>query len=357
LEWRFAFKQKLNLQQLYFICQQLSFALAGGMPLPLALRLVGGEMNRTKYRQFLLQLGEGVQRGQTMAQTLRQIEIGYSPVLLEFVLAGEQNGTMTETMTQAAAYFQQQHKIRQMLLSALIYPALILCLMLAAFVAMFFFVTPAIVQTYENFSTPLPVLTQMIIGGSHWLRDHWLSLILLFLGVIFFVILWLRVMLAQATGRRHVKQTLLHFPLLGRLYQQYWFIQLAQGLGLMLNSGMLLVNCLEAVQHIYRRSLFRDELIQLQFDLDGGQSFGDSLARCSFLPVMARQMLAVSEQTGTLSTAFLQLSQYYQRQFQQQVQTMIRLLEPSFLVGLGLMILLLASSLFLPLVQSYQYLL
>lgn len=350
-------RKKLSLQQQQFICRQLSFALAGGMPLPAALQLVGAETPQAVGRKFLLQLGQQVQQGQSMAQALQQAELDYSPVLLEFVLAGEQNGAMQEAMTQAADYFQQQNQIRQMLVSALFYPVILLILMMAAFSAMFLFVVPAVVQTYENFQAELPFLTRIILSVSAWLQQNWpLLLLACCLGSLLLLGLLQRA-LRQPERRDGLKGLLLRLPLFGRLYQQYWFIQIAQALGLMLSSGMLLVSCLQAVEQIYRRSLFSLDLKQLAEALQAGHSFGAGLQACSFIPDMAGQMLLVSEQTGALPQAMVQLSCYYQQQFQQRLQTLIHLLEPCFVVLLGLMILLLGGSLFLPLVQSYQYLL
>lgn len=350
-------RKKLSLQQQQFICRQLSFALAGGMPLPAALQLVGAETPQAAGRAFLLQLGGQVRQGQSMAQALQQSELDYSPVLLEFVLAGEQNGAMQDAMTQAADYFQQQHQIRQMLLSALFYPAVLLVLAVAAFGAMFLFVVPAVVQTYDNFQAELPFLTRGILSASAWLQHNWPPLLLaccltdaLLLGL-------LGRALRRPRQRDRLKRMLLRLPLAGRLYQQYWFIQIAQALGLMLSSGMLLVSCLQAVEQIYRRSLFSPELKRLAEALQAGHSFGAGVQACSFIPDMAAQMLLVSEQTGALPQALVQLSRYYQQQFRQRLQTLIHLLEPCFVVLLGLLILLLGGSLFLPLVQSYQYLL
>ena len=170
-------KKKLSVQQIHFICRQLSFALAGGMPLPAALLLVGTEMPQALCRQFLLQLAQAVQEGQSMGQALGQAQIGFSPVLLEFVLAGEQNGAMQETLTQAADYFQQQHHIRQMLFSALFYPLVLLILMIAAFSAMFLLVVPTVVQTYDNFQAELPFLTRGILLFSAWLQHNWAILL------------------------------------------------------------------------------------------------------------------------------------------------------------------------------------
>lgn len=350
-------KKKLSVQQIHFICRQLSFALAGGMPLPAALLLVGTEMPQALCRQFLLQLAQAVQEGQSMGQALGQTQIGFSPVLLEFVLAGEQNGAMQETLTQAADYFQQQHHIRQMLFSALFYPLVLLILMIAAFSAMFLLVVPTVIQTYDNFQAELPFLTRGILSISAWLQHNWAILLAtgLFSGC---VLLWqLKRALQQPQKRESLKEFLLRIPFAGRLYQQYWFIQIGQALGLMLSSGMLLVSCLQATEQIYRRSLFSAELQQITQALAAGYSFEAGFGHCSFMPEMARQMLIISEQTGALPQALLQLSQYYQQQFQQRLQTVVRLLEPGFVILLGLMILLLAGSLFLPLVQSYQYLL
>lgn len=348
---------RLSLQQMQFICQQISFALAGGMALPNALLLVGSEIQPAVCRRFLLQTGEAVQQGKTMTQALQQSEIRYSPVLLEFVLAGEQNGTMQKAMEQAADYFARQNQTRQMLSSAMFYPVVLFVLMVVAFSAMFLFVVPTVVQTYSNFDAQLPQMTRYILQISGWMQANWPLLLSAVLVLSVLLIFCWRRMRTITVWRNRAKQFILHIPLAGKLYQQYWFVQIGQAMGLMLSSGMLLSHCLQAMQQIYRRSLFAAELEQLHDDLTDGYSFEAGISKCTFIPEMARQMLAVSEQTGALPDALVQLSQYYQKQVQQRLQRMIGLLEPCFVIFLGLGILLMTGSLFLPLVQSYQYLL
>ncbi len=350
-------KQRLSVEHTQFICQQLSFALASGMPLPHALLLVGHEIQPPVCSKFLLEIGNGVQQGKSMTQALQQSEIKYSPILLEFVLAGEQNGMMQNAMVQAAEYFAQQNKTKQMLLSALFYPVFLIILMVAAFGAMFLFVVPTVVQTYENFHAPIPRLTKCIIQMSDWIGNNWLFLLCMMIGqLLFFCICW-RHMKQIPVWRNRMKLLLLHVPLVGSVFQQYWFVQIGQSMGLMLSSGMLLSQCLQALQVIFQRSLFLQELEELNHDMENGYSFEAGLRSCTFIPPMARQMLSISEQTGALSTAFVQLSQYYQQQVLQRLHQMIRFMEPCFVVLLGLGILTMAGGLFLPLVQSYQYLL
>lgn len=348
--------RRLSLQQHVFLCRQLSFAMNGGMSLPDAIGLAGGEQAQRICRQFLEELRMGIQQGKSLSQSLQQSTVQYSPVLTEFVLAGEQNGRLGEAMEQASEYFQQQQRIRQMLLSAMFYPCVLLVLMLVAFSAMFLLVAPTVVQTYQNFDAELPVMTQMILAVSNWLQNRWPVLLLAIVAIAAGSVMAARKVLKKSENRDRVKNRLLKVPILGRLYRQYWFVQIAQAMGLMLSGGMLLVPCLQAVQGIYARSFFALELQELAGQVTDGHSLGECMERCTFMPQMAKQMLAVSEQTGALPQALVQLSSYYQQQFQQRVQTLIGLLEPCFVVLLGLSILVLAGSLFLPLVQSYQYL-
>lgn len=351
------FYRKLSTKRMYFICQQLSFALESGMSLPVALQLAAGEIGHPTSRIFLYDLEHAMEQGRLISEALMTTKIGYSSVFLEFVLAGEQNGTMPEALRQAAEYFQQQNKTKQLLFSALCYPAILLFLMLLAFGAMLLFVVPAIVSTYQNVQAELPQLTQYLLFLGKWLKQYWLILCSGILLGLFVLYLCYRKGIQRLEVRSRIKCILLHIPVVGVLYQQYWFIQISQGLSLMLNSGMLLIDGLQAVAEIYRRSLFTDELVQLKEMMIVGHSWANGLQQCTFVPKLAKQMLIISEQSGTLPSALIQLNQYYQQQFRQRLQILMNLLEPCIIVILGLGILVIAGSLFLPLVQSYQYLL
>ncbi len=349
--------QKLTTKQMYFICQQLSFALESGMSLPMALQLAAGEVNHRTGRKFLLELQTAMEQGRIISQALMQTKIVYAPVFMEFVLAGEQNGTMAEALQQAAVYFEQQEKTKQMMFSALCYPCILLVLMIVAFSAMILFVVPAVVETYHNVQAELPKVTQILLLIGDWLKLYWTILLSGVLITVIVLSLSGKRLLRRKNIRNFVKRAILMIPLVGKLYQQYWFIQISQGLGLMLNSGMLLVNGLQAIQQIYRRSLFSDELEQLAANIAMGHSWGDELQQCRFVPKLARQMLVISEQSGTLPKALIQLNRYYQQQFQQKMHLLMSVLEPCMIILMGIGVLAIGSSLFLPLVQSYQYLL
>lgn len=353
----FGQQSKLSNKRMYFICQQLSFALESGMPLPAALQLAAEETTHHVSRRFLMDLYQAMEQGHLASEALLHTSVQYSSVFLEFILAGEQNGTMKEALSQAAEYFQQQNKTKQMLFSALCYPAVLLVLMVFAFGAMLVFVVPAVVSTYQNLQAELPQFTQVLLHIGTWLKQYGMILSVSCMISLLLAVFGFRRFLRNSVVRNGVKTVVLKIPLIGSLYQQYWFIQITQGLGLMLNSGMLLVNGLAAIAQIYSRSLFSDELLRLRDRIISGYTWANALEQCSFIPNLASQMLIISEQSGTLPRALIQLNQYYQRQFQQKLQVLMSILEPCVIIVLGLGILAIAGSLFLPLVQSYQYML
>lgn len=350
-------RKKLSLQQMHFLCRQLSFALSGGMSLPGAIRLVASEIRPAVCAGFLKEIERKVQDGQSMAEAVQQSRIRYSPVFLEFILAGEQNGSMQKTMVQASDYFEQQHRTRQMLASALFYPAILCILMVCAFAAMFLFVVPTVVQTYENFDAPLPAATQYILKISGWMQNYWLILSAFLFVIVLLGIAGWEYIRKKPVWQRRITYGILHIPVIGKLYQQYWFVQISQAMGLMLSGSVLLSDCVQMIQQIYKRSLFASELEGFSRKVGEGYTFGDVLSECSFIPSMAKQMLTVSEQSGSLAEALLQLSRYYQQQVQQKLHRLAGMLEPAFVIILGIGILFMTGSLFLPLVQSYQYLL
>lgn len=357
IDWKKINKKKMSVKRMYFICQQLSFALESGMSLPAALQLAAGEIRHHTSKRFLREISDAMEQGRLVSEALLTSNVVYPAVFLEFVLAGEQNGTMKEALAQAAEYFQQQNKTKQLLFSALCYPAVLFLLMIIAFVAMLMFVVPAVVSTYQNVQAELPQFTQFLLFAGEWIKQYWVIMIAVFTGLVLILYLCFKRLLKKSFIRNRVKRCLLKIPVIGKLYQQYWFIQIAQGMGLMLGSGMLLVNGLQAVTQIYKRTLFYDELEQLQTDIALGHPWADGLQQCTFIPELARQMLVISERSGTLPKALIQLQQYYRQQFQQSVQVLMSVLEPCMIILLGFGILVIAGSLFLPLVQSYQYLL
>lgn len=340
-------KKSLSNQQIAYLSRQLAFALSSGISLKAALFFLAGECREKKVALFLQELGEKISAGQAPGASIRTMNFRLPPIFVEFVLLGEQQGNMAVVMEQAAEHFERQNKLRNMLWTALLYPLLVLGFLVLAVFSMLIFVLPSIMQTYQNLQAEIPPLTARLLLISQWLQNEWSKLIL---GSILLVL----ILLWQYPKWRYLTDKI---PLYGKLYQQYFYIQFAQALGLMLNNGMLLKQSLNSLQIIFERQIFLPQLQNLYYTVDCGESFAQGIEDCRFIPKLAKQMLSVAAESGQLGACLLRQQEYYQQDLEERLLRMVKLLEPMLIMFLGLFILLIAGSLFLPLIQSYQYLL
>jgi len=340
-------KKSLSNQQIAYISRQLAFALNSGISLKAALVFLAGECREKKVALFLQQLGEKISAGQSPGSSILAMNFRLSPLFVEFVLLGEQQGNMALVMEQAAEHFEKQNKLRNMLWTALLYPVLVLSFLLLAIISMLLFVLPSIMQTYHNLQAEIPALTAKLLFFSQWLQQAWPKVMLvgfLLLGIL----VW------QYPRWRYFTDKI---PFFGQLYRQYFYIQFAQALGLMLNNGMLLKQSLNALQIIFAQKIYLPQLVKLYLTVDGGDTFAAGIAHCQFIPKLAKQMLSVAAESGQLGICLLRQQEYYQQDLEEKLLRMVKMLEPMLIMFLGLFILLMAGSLFLPLIQSYQYLL
>ena len=133
-------KKSLSNQQIAYISRQLAFALNSGISLKAALVFLAGECREKKVALFLQQLGEKISAGQSPGSSILAMNFRLSPLFVEFVLLGEQQGNMALVMEQAAEHFEKQNKLRNMLWTALLYPVLVLSFLLLAIISMLLFV-------------------------------------------------------------------------------------------------------------------------------------------------------------------------------------------------------------------------
>ena len=236
-------KKSLSNQQIAYLSRQLAFALSSGISLKAALFFLAGECREKKVALFLQELGEKISAGQAPGASIRTMNFRLPPIFVEFVLLGEQQGNMAVVMEQAAEHFERQNKLRNMLWTALLYPLLVLGFLVLAVFSMLIFVLPSIMQTYQNLQAEIPPLTARLLLISQWLQNEWSKLIL---GSILLVL----ILLWQYPKWRYLTDKI---PLYGKLYQQYFYIQFVQALGLMLNNGMLLKQSLNSLQIIFER--------------------------------------------------------------------------------------------------------
>lgn len=337
------------------VCRQLALLLESGISLLDGLELIHKEPLSRILDRWLEQLLDHIRKGQALAAAIQQCDAQAPPMLTELVAVGEEYGQLGAALQQMADYFEQQRRLKNELLTAMLYPVLVLLVMLAAVAAMMVFVVPALVQTYQSLNAPIPFLTRGFIALSDLVVQHGMEMFLggalLILGAVICCKGLRENSQWQALWRWVVHST----AFTERIWAEHYFVQFAQMLGQLLKGGVKVLEALQMQSKHYQGMVYRVELKQLTEQALRGHTLSSGLAECSFVPPAALQMIYIGEESGHLAEMLLHSSAYYSQRITQRCTRLARIIEPMLIVLLGLLILLIAGSLFLPIISSYRY--
>lgn len=346
---------RLKTGELEPFCRQLSLLLESGISLLESLELIKKEHLPRTLEKWLEQLVGHIRKGQSLAAAMAQCDAKTPPMLLELAAVGEEHGQLGAALQQAADHLESQRQLKNDLVTAMLYPALVLLVVLAAVAAMMVFVVPALVQTYASLNAPIPWLTRGFIALSDAVVQYGMGLLLAALFLTAGGMVTARRLREnsrwQALWRRVVQST----ALTERLWAEHYYVQFAQMLGQLLEGGVQVLEALQMQKRHYHGLVYRSELERLTDEALRGHSLSNGLAGCTFVPPAALQMIHAGEESGHLAEMLLHSSAYYSQRIRQRCQRLARIIEPVLIIFLGLLILLIAGSLFLPIISSYRY--
>jgi type IV pilus assembly protein PilC len=263
------------------------------------------------------------------------------------LLAGERSGNLDEVIRRYVAYEKVVGTVRRRTMSALIYPAILVSMMLILVGIIVLRVVPAFSGFYASFDRPLPLMTRVLIAGSDFVVNNvWVMLLTLVGGVIGVVTLLRRPQL-----REHLDRLLLRVPWIGVTVRKFATAQLSRTLATLLGGGIPLVNALEVTVRSMSNRFLAHELEQVRARVQEGQSFAGGLLARRVLPDVAVKMVEVGESTGALQEMLNSVADFYDEEIETEVSRFITLIEPVLLIIMGVVIAVVVLSLYLPIFE------
>lgn len=314
--------------------QQLAALLRAGVPLDRALEIMRRVGGAARLQRLVGPVQEGVRRGASLSRVLASRPELFSSFYISLVQAAEASGDLAEGLERLAYYLERSKGLRERLVSALIYPAVLLAVSVASLLIILAYVIPQFRQLFDDMGASLPLATQIVIAIAETLREQGLWLLLGLLGGVWL----LRRLLREEAYRRRWDARVLRLPLLGTLRQRIETARFTRSLGTLLKGGVPLLQALG----IARQTLGSLPLVaQLDLAADGlrqGRTLAAPLLAGGLFPPLALQMIQVGEETGRLDDMLLKVADTYDREVEVAMQRLVAILEPLLIVGLGLMI-------------------
>ncbi len=341
---KFAFFQSVSHKDIVILSRQIATLFQAQVSPLRIFRLLSAEADSDQLRLVLNQIVEDLQAGNSISRALASHPNVFSSFYVNLVRAGEESGSMEKSFDYLADYLDRQYEVAAKARNALVYPAFVVSIFLAVMGLMLTLVIPSIAKILTEAGQELPIYTRIVIGLSNFMVNYiGIILVLLSFGGAAF---W---RFSRTTvGKRTIDEFMISIPYIGDLQRKLVLTRICDNMATMLSSGISIVQAIEVTADVVDNLVYKEILLSTLLEVKGGRSFADSIGEYSQVPGVLAQMAKVGEETGSLATILTTLSNFYRREVNNAVDSLIGLIEPAMIVLLGLGVGVLLASVLLP---------
>lgn len=339
-------QRKPKLQELATFTTQLSNLLNSGMPLTVALHSMTHLESKGIPKSVSVDLRQEVMEGRGLSDAMAKQPVIFSDLYINMVRAGEQSGALVQVLRRMAAHFQQFAEVQSSFTSALIYPAMVVCVGICLIGFFMVFMLPRFMQMFQGFNIELPLPTRILMAFSHIVSNVWAALgFIACVALISFVVSRFR---ASAHGRRKIDEWKMKAPIFGKVVRLNLFGQFARVLATLLQNGVPVLTALKITEQVMPNSLVKDAVAQTREAVTDGKTLAQPLARSKIFPQLMVDLVKIGEETGDVPGALSNIADTYEGELKVGLRVMTTLIEPVLIVGMALIVGFLLLSVMLP---------
>jgi MSHA biogenesis protein MshG len=342
--WRSLNKKKVDQLDVMLFSRQMYTLLKSGVPIMRALAGLQESSQNPAFTELLQDLRESLDSGRELSAALRRHPQVFSLFYVSMVQVGEMTGMLDETFMRLFSHLEFEKSMNESIRTALRYPMFVSIAMLMAVVIVNLFVIPSFIKVFEGFHTELPLATRFLIGSSSFMTHFWPLLLAMAIGgVVAF-----RAYVKTNEGKYKWDKIKLDIPIAGDIIFKGSLARFARSLALAFKSGIPIVQGLTVVSMVVDNEYMRVRVEQMRDSVERGESILRTAVAAGIFNSTVLQMIAVGEETGDMDGLMFEVAGMYEREVEYEVKTLSAQIEPIMIVALGLMVLLLAMGIFLP---------
>ncbi len=342
--------RKINAKSLSLTCQQFAIILKAGLPLVQAVDLVAGQCPDKNLAALLRQASEDVSNGWSLSYSFEQRGAKALPVTFrETVRAGEESGDLQAAFQRMADYFERMNKTHESVVSALTYPMFVIGVAVVVVTIIMLYAVPTFVGVFEGMSIDLPWATRALIAMSNFFQKY----ILLMIALVAFILFAVRLYGTTEKGGLALAKAQLGIPVIGSVVRMSNSSQFAHTMSMLLTAGMPILQSIEVAGRTMSNLCMSQEVLDTLPGVEGGRTLGECMGYAKELPPMLVQMTSVGESTGSMEETLKVLATYYDNETDLKTKRAIALLEPSIIIVLAVLVVLILFAVYLPMFSMY----
>jgi type IV pilus assembly protein PilC len=342
-------RRKVKLEPFLIFNQQFLTLIRAGLPILGSLQMLGKIQKDAHFAGQLEDVATRVKTGESLSGAF-EAQSGFPLMYTTTLLAGERSGNLQEVLDRYVNFQRVTLTFRKKLISSLIYPVVLLVLVSGLMTFMFTVVIPQFATLYDQMGNKLPAITTDLLAFGKWMQHNiiYLALVLIALAIA----AW-RFSLTDR-GRDVLDVMRVKMPVLGKIWLKYQVALFARTLSTLLTGGLPLVPSLETAARSISSRRVSKAVMNSIVTVREGKSLAESLQRTHVFPGLATEMIQVGEQTGALPQMLNSVSEFFEEDVATALSAALALIEPAILIIMGIIVVFILISLYLPIFSMGQ---
>ncbi len=332
---------------LVIFTRELSAMVSAGVPILRALTALHDHSDSAALKKVLQSITRDVEAGAPLAEALDKFPDTFSSVYVNMVRAGEEAGILDDILKRLAFQQEKNATMRKKIKSAMTYPMVLVCITVLAFFGLMLFVIPQIGKIVQDLGGPdakLPLLTQIMLGISHFMVSFWFLLIPALVAGAYMLIRFLR----TPKGRLAFHTISLKVPGVRTIITKVAVARFSRVFSALIGAGVPVLESLDVTARAVGNQLYENALLDAAQKVKEGTPLSSVIAKDPLFPAIVPQMLAVGEETGQTDEVLVKVADFYEEEVDVAIEGLSSIIEPIMIVFMGGMVGLIAASVMLP---------
>ena len=328
-------------------CRQFVSILRAGVSVASVLSMLGQQTGNKKLRAAIREMQADVEKGESLASSMRRHPKIFPPILVNMVSAGEASGNLEESFLQMERYFDRSKRTKSRVTSAMIYPCVLIVVMIVVLIVMMTKIIPNFLKAFEEMDAELPKITLGVMAVCKWFESWWWVPLLVLAALIVGGVLFHR----TDKGRHFFGWLARKTPVVGNLTVKTACATFCRTMEVLIGSGLTLTDSMDLAASNMGNIYYLEAIRDARALVAEGTPLRESLVRTGIFPAMVSNLVGVGEETGDLQSMMGKVADYYDEEVEEATKKLLNLMEPAIIIFMAVFVVIIVLAIYLPMIN------
>lgn len=341
------FLGKPKAKDMAVFCRQFVSILRAGVSVASVLAMLGQQTSNKKLRAAIREMQADVEKGESLATSMRRHPKIFPAILVNMVAAGESSGNLEESFRQMELYFDRSKRTKSKVTSAMIYPCVLIVVMIVVLIVMMTKIIPNFLKTFEDMDAELPKLTLGVMAVCDWFKVWWWVPLLVLAALIVGGVLFHR----TDKGKHFFGWLARKTPVVGNLTVKTACATFCRTMEVLIGSGLTLTDSMDLAASNMGNIYYLEAIRDARGMVAEGTPLRESLVRTGIFPPMVSNLVGVGEETGDLQSMMGKVADYYDEEVDEATKKLLNLMEPAIIIFMAVFVVIIVLAIYLPMIN------